>query len=189
MKKLLATSLITLTLVTGCVPVAMVASATAGGAVIYDNRDATTMNADQNAREYAQRWLDSDPVLKGHSKITVSVFNRVALLAGQAQTVEIRNRAYEIVKRVKNIKRIYNEITIAGSVGTMQEISDSWITTKVRSALLSKSALKSNNIKVVTEGGVVFLMGSISRKQATLAVDAARRVKGVKKVIKVFEYQ
>jgi hypothetical protein len=49
--------------------------------------------------------------------------------------------------------------------------------------------LKSGQFKVLTENGTVFLMGVVSRSQAQIAVDIARRVSGVQKVVKVFEYR
>jgi len=191
MKKLIILLMISFSL-TGCVaavPIAIVASATAGGAIIYDKRSFNTMSQDQNARNYAQRWIDSDKALRGHSHISVSVFNHVALLVGQTQTPELRDRAYQIVSRVKNIKRIYNEITIAGPTSTLQRTSDVWITTKVKTAMLAKAGLRSTNLKVVTEDNTVYLMGVVSRKQAALAADVARRVSGVTKVVKVLEYE
>jgi osmotically-inducible protein OsmY len=191
MKKLIILLIMTIPLL-GCVaavPVAIVAGATAGGAVIYDKRSFKTMSKDQNARNYAQSWLDSDPLLKGHSHISISVFNHIALLVGQAQTPEIRDRAYQIVSRVKNIKRIYNEITITQPISALQRTNDTWITTKVKTAMLAKSGLHSTNLKVVTEDKVVYLMGFVSRKQAALASDTARRISGVTKVVKVFEYE
>ena len=54
--------------------------------------------------------------------------------------------------------------------------------------MLAASDLKSSSIKVITENGVVYLMGIVSRQQADLAVDIARRVSGVQKVIKIFQY-
>lgn len=190
MKKLMIALIMTIPLC-GCVavPLAIVAGATAGGAVIYDKRSFKTMSEDQNSRSYAQRWLDSDRTLKGHAHISVAVFNHVALLVGQAQTPEIRDRAYQIVSRVKNIKRIYNEVAIAGPTSTLQQTNDTWITTKVRTAMLAKSGLRSTNLKVITEDNMVYLMGMVTRKQAALATDAARRVSGVTKVVKVFEYE
>lgn len=191
MKKLIILLSMALSLF-GCaaaVPIAVVAGAAAGGAVIYDKRSFKTMSEDQNARSYAQSWLNSDSVLKGRSHISISVFNQIALLVGQAQTPEIRDRAYQIVSRVKNIKRIYNEITITQSISTLRRANDDWITTKVKTAMLAKPGLHSTNLKVVTENNVVYLMGLVTRKQATLATDAARRVSGVKKVVRVFEYE
>lgn len=172
----------------GCVPAAIVAGATVGGAIIYDKRSFATMRSDQHATHVAQYWINNDKQLKDHSHISVTVFNHVALLAGQAQTPELRERAYRIMQKVKGVKRIYNAITIAGSTSELQRASDTWITSKVRTVLLGTSGLKSNDLKIVTENGVVYLMGSVSKQQADIATKAARHVKGVTKVVKIFEY-
>ncbi len=172
----------------GCVPAALVVGATAGGALVYDKRSMTTMAQDQTAEQRAQRWIDYDPVLKKQAHISVAVFNHVGLLVGQAQTAAARNRATEIMSRIKHIKRTYNEITLAGETSEIQRASDSWVTSKVRTKMLAKKGLDSNDIKVVTEDGVVYLMGYVTRKQADLATDVARRTSGVTKVVKIFEY-
>jgi len=188
MKKLLLISILILPLY-GCIATtALVVGATAGGAIVYDKRSFKTMQEDKHASRLANYWVSNDKKLKGRSHISVSVFDNVALLVGQAQTAELKERAEKIVKHIKNIKRIYNAIAVAGSTTELQRASDTWITSKVRTSLLAKRGLKSNDIKVVTEAGVVYLMGNISRDQADLATDAARHVSGVVKVVKVFEY-
>lgn len=176
----------------GCVPAILVAGAagaTFGGAVIYDQRSYKTMNQDHNARSLAQYRLSNDSLLKGKSHISISIFNNVALLVGQTNTPEMRNRAYQIVSKIPNIRRIYNEINISTPTSTIQQANDFWTTTKVRTLMLGKSGLRSSNLKVITQNNVVYLMGIVTPKQATMAADVARRISGVKKVIKVFEYE
>lgn len=157
--------------------------------MIYDQRTYRTMNQDHNAHSIIQYRLDNDPLLKGQSHITISVFNNVALLVGQAKTPEICDRAYQIVEKASHIRRTYNEITIGAPLSPVQQAADSWITTKVRTAMLGKAGLHSSNLKVVTENKVVYLMGMVSPKQAAMAADVARRILGVEKVLKVFEYE
>lgn len=189
MRYFIALLSITATLITGCVPAALITGATAGGAIVYDKRSMQTMSEDHDAEIYAQNWLNHDKQLYGHSSISITVFNNVALLTGQADTTELKDRANKIVSHVKYIKRTYNEINVGEPASTTQQAKDTWITTKVRSVLLAKSELNSNNIKVITENGTVYLMGNVSRKQADLASDAARQVNGVKQVVKIFEYE
>lgn len=176
----------------GCVPAVVVAgaaaSASVGGAVIYDKRSFNTMNQDHLAHSIAMNALDHDPLLVGHSHLSLSVFNHVGLLVGQAQTPEVRERAYQIVTNVQNIQRVYNQITVSPPTSTVQRANDSWISTKVRASLMGTAGLHSTNLKVVTEDGVVYLMGVVSHKQADLAVNTARRISGVVKVVKVFDY-
>lgn len=175
-------------LLQGCVPVALVAGATAGGAVIYDNRSFKQMNIDNRITQQCTVAINSNEALKTESHISIATYNGIVLLVGQAPTAELRQKAYDLIKNIPDIVRIYNEITISGPTTAMQRTSDTWITAKVKSSMLAQSGLHSTNIKVVTEDGVVYLMGNVSRKQADLAASVARRVSGVQKVVKVFQY-
>lgn len=189
MKKLLLVLTLSLPMY-GCVPAVLVAGAAAsasiGGAAIYDKRSFKAMNQDHKAHASAQQLLNTDPMLKDHSHINLAVFNHVGLLVGQAQNEAIRDRANQIVANTPHIKRVYNQITVSEPTTAMQRAQDSWITTKVRTMMVGKPGLGSTNLKVTTENGVVYLMGILSPKQADLAVDVARRVSGVNKVVKIF---
>jgi len=187
MKKFIAILLLTIPLC-GCVPVALVVGATAGGALIYNKRSFKTMMQDRDAAQTAQDYINEDPILQHKTHINVAVLNHIGLMVGQAQTPELRDRAYALVSRVKNISRIYNEVNIAGPTSMLQRSNDTWITTKVKTEMLGKHGLHSDDIKVVTENGVVYLMGKVSREQGLLATNVARRIKGVRKVVQVFQY-
>jgi len=172
----------------GCVASALVVGATAGGAVVYDKRSFKTINNDRHATEIAQTLIDHNRKLKKHSHITVATFNHIMLLVGQAQTAELRDLAYNLVSNTKNVQRIYNEISIGPSTSFMRRTNDTWLTTKIKTSMLTEKGLNSTQIKVVTENKVVYLLGLVSRKQAALATNVARRVSGVKKVVQVFQY-
>lgn len=190
MKKTLALLALIPTLY-GCaaaVPAALVVGATAGGAVVYDKRDFKTMRNDQRSASLAQYWINQDTELAKSSHINIAVYNGVGLMVGQAQTAELREKAYELMRRIPNIKRIYNAVTIAAPSSKMQRASDSMLTGKVKTALLAERGLQSNNIKVITEDSVVYLMGTVSKDQAEIATNATRHVAGVQRVVKVFEY-
>ena len=166
----------------------MVVGATAGGAVVYDKRSFKAINEDRHATEIAQTLIDHSKTLKGRSHISVATFNHIMLMIGQAQTPELRDYAYKLVSNVKHVQRIYNEVIIAGSTSLIQRANDAWITTKEKASMLAAKGLNSTQIKVVTESSVVYLMGLVSREQGKLAANVARRVPGVRKVVKVFQY-
>ena len=65
---------------------------------------------------------------------------------------------------------------------------DAWITAKVRSAMLADFSLNSTQIKVTTEDGTVYLMGIVTERQASTVTDIAKQIRGVKRVVKLFEY-
>ena len=87
-----------------------------------------------------------------------------------------------------SVTKIHNQIRIGNITGITTRTHDSWLTSKVKTRLLTEDTISANDIKVVTENGEVFLMGLVSQQEANLAVDLARNVSGVVKVIKVFEY-
>ncbi len=187
MKKLLFTLMLILPLY-GCIPAALVLGASAGGAIIYDKRSFKTMQADQRAASKAQYAINHNKAIQEHAHISLAVFDKIGLIAGQAETANVRDQAYLAMTHVKNIKRVYNAITIAKPTSKLRRGKDAYITSKVRTAFLTTGGLKSNDVKVVTENSVVYLLGQISRQQADLATKAARHVSGVAKVVKVFEY-
>lgn len=122
------------------------------------------------------------------SRIVVSSFNEVVLLAGQTPTASLRTVAERVAQQTPNVRRVYNEITIDYPISLAQQSKDAWITSHVRSNLLTEKGLESGTLRVITENGIVYLMGISTPEQANLAVDVARHVKGVRKVVKVFQY-
>lgn len=179
--------LLSMNLLFGCVP-AFIVGAAVGGMVIYEGRNASIKKKDFELTNRIQRKINSNKDLRNHSRIIVSAYDGVVLLAGQAPTKALRTQAYQAAKDVKGIKRLFNEISVNGPISSLTQSSDAWITTKVKSTLLATKGLDSSQIKVVTENGVVFLFGKVTHKQADIASSAARTVSGVQKVITLFEF-
>src|SRR5207249_180967 len=67
--------------------------------------------------------------------------------------------------------------------GAGQEIKDSWITSKTKTALVTDGRVKARRIKVETQGGMVTLMGTVPNARAKdRALEMARKVQGVRAV-------
>jgi len=189
MKKLiLAAAIAPGLLLSGCVTTAVVAGATAGGAVIYDQRTVTTQVKDQEHRFTVLRNISRIPELKSNSHISASVFNNVLLLTGETTHDEYRTLAVKAARDATNFKRIYNRIEIAQPAQWSQIGDDAWLTTKIKAAMISEKGLHSSQIKVVTEDHTVYLMGVVSKHQASLATNVTRQIPGVQRVVKLFEY-
>jgi len=115
--------------------------------------------------------------------------NGVVLLVGQVVSNELKNKASEIASQASSkIKRIHNELEIAGKTSLIARGNDDWIATKVRTLMLTNSGVPSRQIRVVAENGAVYLMGLINQSNGDNAARLARNVSGVTRVIKVFEY-
>lgn len=169
-----------------CIPAAIVVGATAGGAIIYDHRSMSTMVQDRDSAQIAMNRISASPQLQG-THIVVATFDHIMLLVGQTPTDEQRQTAYQLVSNIRNISRVYNEITVQNPTSTWRRSHDTWITTKLKTEMMAQSGLHSTQIKVVTEDGVVYLMGVLTQRQRDLAVSVARRADGVRKVVEVFE--
>lgn len=186
MKKILLAVVMTFFL-NACLPAAFVAGATAGGVVISDRRTLDAMVKDKQITCKSVIQLNSEPRLKGRSHISVSTFNGVVLLVGETETPELRARAYELVKAVPHIRRITNAINVGEPLNYSEGSKDTWITAKVKATMLTEKGLNSTQIKVLTEDCVVYLMGIVTHQQADIAINVARQVTGVKKVVTLFE--
>lgn len=189
MKKLLFLFLLAFPLI-GCVPsviIAGAAGAALGRDIVCDQRSYKTISQDHNARIIIQTKLNNNSKLKGQSHVSVSVFNNNALLVGQVKNAALRDYAYRIAITTPYIRHTYNAITVGTPISLMKRANDSWITTKVRTAIFRKVNLRFCSFKVVTENKIVYLMGILNSKQASIAAEIAERVLGVEKVVKVFE--
>lgn len=120
--------------------------------------------------------------------IGVTSYNGVVLLAGQVPSAELRDLAGSVAGKVRNVKRVHNELAIAGPISLPARSNDSWLTTKVKSKLLASSTVKGRRIKVVTENGVVHLMGLVTRNEADEVVNVVKGTFGVQKIVRIFEY-
>jgi len=187
-KQILVISTLSLAL-QGCFFVAGAAAGAAAIAVVYDHRNFQKILQDTEIANKISERIRKVPELRNESHIEVTVFNHVVLLSGETPNPAWKQQAEEIAKSVQDVARVYNQITIQGPTSSLTRTSDSWITTKIKTEMLATEDLKSGSIKVVTENGVVYLMGIVNHEQAETSVDIARQVSGVQKVVKIFQYK
>jgi osmotically-inducible protein OsmY len=119
--------------------------------------------------------------------LTVVSYNGFVLLVGQVQSEALKNTASEVVRKIRGVRRIYNELEVAAPSSGMTRTSDTWITTKVKSWLIGHSATPGLRVKVVTENGVVYLMGLATQAEADRVADVAAGLSGVQRVVRLFE--
>jgi len=119
--------------------------------------------------------------------LVVVCYNGYVLLAGQVNTEKLKARATEVVRKIHGVRRIYNELEVASPSSGMTRTSDTWITTKVKSWLLGSSDSEGTRVKVVTENGVVYLMGLATREETERISDKAAGISGVQRVVRLFE--
>jgi osmotically-inducible protein OsmY len=185
---LLLTALITSQL-SGCAT-AVVGGAATGAAVVYDRRTAPTVLEDQNIEIKAMKLLFDHPEIRQHSNISITSYNLKVLLTGEADSRDVSRSYADLVSRIPQVAKVYNEVLIGPSGSLLDRSNDTYLTGKVKAALigLDIEGFDPTRVKVVTSQGTVYLMGLVTRQEAAASAEKARFVTGVLKVVKLFDY-
>ena len=122
------------------------------------------------------------------TNVSVTIWNAVVLLTGEVPDQQTIDRILDIAKSHHYTRQVVNRIELAGRTNMASRINDSWLTGRVKTALVVSGTVDPTRFKVVTERANVYLMGLVTSAEATEAVLIVRSVPGVVRVIKVFEY-
>ncbi|WP_137818134.1 BON domain-containing protein [Pseudomonas sp. 2FG] len=122
------------------------------------------------------------------SHIVVSSYNGIILLAGQTPRSELKERAEQAARAVQGVRKVHNELQVLPPTSVLARSNDSLLTTKIKAQMLADNAVPSSRIKVITENGIVYLLGLVTRMEAASATSVVQSVSGVQKVVKLFEY-
>lgn len=167
----------------GCMNVAMT-----GAQVVYDRHNLQKKLTDQYISLQANRDVNGDKTRFKDTNIAIATFNRIVLLTGQVPEAWQRTKAQKIVEQIPNVKKVYNFITISKPSSALTQMSDAWITAKIKSKFIASNEIDPSQIKVVTENGTVYLMGIVLCSQAKAAIYLARTTDGVQNVVKILSY-
>jgi len=166
---------------------AIIAGGGAAAVTSLEDRRSTGTQLDDSAIESRAASRISERIgERGH--INVTSFNRAVLLTGEAWDDATRAEVEKIVAQVANIRGVTNEVQVAGVSSGTSRANDTTITAKVKGRFVNTKGLNPLHVKVVTEAGVVYLLGLVTEAEAETAADLARTTGGVRKVVKVFEY-
>lgn len=188
-KTLLAVTLLT-SLLGGCAAVVVTGAATTANAA-HDRRSLGAYVDDEGIELKTLLAITEDKEIYSQVHVNIISVNGVVLLVGQAPTEALRMKIEDITRVIEKVRVVHNEITIAAPNSYMTRSSDSLITAKVKGSLFGikgQDGFDPTRVKVVTENGVVYLMGILYRPEADAVATKASRVSGVQKVVKLFEY-
>lgn len=130
----------------------------------------------------------ANPDLDNASHIVVTSFNGIVLLAGQTPRADLKQLAEQTASQVQKVKKVNNELQVTGPSSMLARSNDAWLTSKIKTEMLTDSAIPGSRIKVVTENGIVYLLGLLTQAEATRATNLVQGVGGVQKIVKLFEY-
>ena len=173
------------TLLSACAPLLIGGAMLGGSMVVTDRRSSGTQIDDQGIElKSISRVSEASG---GRGSVSVTSYNRLVLITGEVPTEADKAAVEQAVARIDNVRLIVNELalTTGSTLGTRS--NDTLLTSKVKASMVDAKDVQANAYKVVTERGVVYLMGRVTEREATRATDIARGVSGVRKVVRVFE--
>lgn len=161
---------------------------TTGAQAVYNRHQWQKSMTDQYIVMKAYKLLYVDSKQFKDTNIVVSSYNYEVLLAGQVPAAWQKVKAEALVKTIPHVDEVYNLIKIQSPSSALTRVSDTWITTKVKSKLIASNDVDASQVKVVTENGVVYLMGVLPEEDAGAAVEIASNTDGVLSVVRLFSY-
>lgn len=156
------------------------------GALVFADRRATEVQVTDEGIELRAGNRISEKY-GSNTHVNVTSYNRTVLLTGEVPDAAAKSDIEKLVSEVQNVKAISNELQVAATSTLTARSNDTYITSKVKARFVDANQFAANHVKVVTEAGVVYLMGLVSQKEANAAVEVARTTGGVQKVVRVFE--
>jgi hyperosmotically inducible protein len=152
----------------------------ATGALLVTSTPLRAASTDSRIESSAAKSYVFKTYLKNDAITTVSK-DGVVTLTGTVAESSHKSLAQDTVEGLPGVKRVDNQLVVSGEQPA--EHSDTWITTKVKTALLFHRNVSASGTSVYTKDGVVTLQGEASSlAQRELTTEYARDIDNVKEV-------
>jgi osmotically-inducible protein OsmY len=178
----IAGSLFCLLLLSACVDAALT-----GANLVYHHNRFTHYAENGFIGVEGQRRINAEPRL-ANQHISVTGFESTALLLGQARTPQQKKLAAELISDIPGVERVVNRISIGPPIDRGQILEDTWLSTKVKTQMMLYADFDPDDIKITTENGVVYLIGTLREEYAKQAIEIAQETEGVTRVVTLFTY-
>jgi osmotically-inducible protein OsmY len=182
---LLAALVATSSLLGACAPLLLGGAMLGGTMMVTDRRTSGTQVEDQAIELKAMNRVRDVIGDRGH--VSATSYNRVVLITGEVPSEADKAAVEQAVQRVENVRSTVNELGVVGTASLTSRSNDAILSSKVKASFIDAKDLSANAFKVTTERGVVYLMGRVTEREANRAVEIARGVGGVQKVVRLFE--
>jgi osmotically-inducible protein OsmY len=169
-----------------CAPM-LIGSAAVASKVAIDRRTAGIQLEDEGIELRTASGLRAQ--LPRNTNVRISSYNRLVLVTGEVNNESERLQVERFVKSQDNVKTVVNDLIISPESSLTQRAQDTLITTKIRALLIQAKDIHSSAVNIVTERGVVYLMGRLTPREANRVAELIRtsNITGLQKVVKVFE--
>lgn len=173
-------------LLTGCVTATVGVVAVTTIDVVKDERTLGKLIDDNVIEAHIFKDVVTDPMLDGSTHINTTVVNGVVLLTGEVSSNEQKFRAAQIANAYQGVDQVVNQLELLGKTSLTSRSNDTLITAKVKTEFIRDKGIDSSDIKVVTERGIVYLLGIVKPDEGEAAVNLAKQVGGVVRIVKIY---
>ena len=191
MKKviLLGFLLISSSFLSSCSPIVQGAAAVTTVATLANDRRSMGEILDDKALYMdLSNLVNKDPMLDD-AHINFNVFNKSVLMTGEAPDDDLKNYLEEQVKRKAPLmKQLINEVEVMPNSSYLSRAKDGVISVQIEALFLDQEVFHPRHVSVLTERKTVYLMGSVTKREAEHATNVASKAKNVNKVVKLFNY-
>lgn len=133
-----------------------------------------------NLKKIDERFSDA--------QVRVNSYNGVVLLTGNVPATEMRDIATDTIRKIRKVRRVHNELEVSPPRSFGAKMGDGWLSRKVKTRFLFTKSINSGRVQVITENGVIFLMGLVTHAEAEHIVEITKKAYGLQKIVRVFEY-
>jgi osmotically-inducible protein OsmY len=173
---------------TGCalplVPLLVGGGMVGGGLVATDRRTTGTQIEDESIELKAAARARELATL---GRISITSYNRLVLITGEVPGEPEKAAIEQAVARVENVRGVVNELAVADNLTMGPRSSDAVLSAKVKATFVDAKDVQANAYKVVSERGIVYLMGRVTEREAARGAELASSIPGVQKVVRVFD--
>ena len=186
---LLCTLLVTSFIFSSCSPILQGAAAvTTVATMSNDRRSAGEMIDDKTLNFNLSNIVRKDAILED-MHINFMVYNKAVLMLGAAPSIEARDYLEKQIKqKIPKIRKFINEVSVMPNSSYLSRAKDGIITVQVDALFLDQEVFHPTHVRVITERRTVYLMGSVTKREAEHATNLATKAKNVDKVVKLFNY-
>ena len=191
MKKviLLSALLIASTLLSACSTIVQGVTAVTSVATMSNDRRSAGTILDDKTLYIRLNNIVAEDVMLDDAHINFMIYDGVVLMTGEAPSATLKAHLEKRIKsRSSQINQLVNEVAVMSTSSFLSRAKDNLITLQVEILFQDQEVFHPTHVKVLTERRTVYLMGTVTKREAESATNQAAKAKNIGKVVRLFSY-
>lgn len=188
MKRITLGMALSVGLLSGCVSLQAIKSPEESFGVAATDRTLAQRILDKSIENTAKINISRiSPTFSETSRVSIHSFYSTVLITGEVPDEEAKKQVEAVVSSMPDIKQLYNKVTVANIKGASYTVHDTYISSKVNAKILANNAIKNSQVKVVTDDGIVYVMGKLTPAQREHLINIINSTVGIKELVLLTE--